>query len=82
MSVRRERSRASIRFMKTGPRFLLRALTVDAELIREGSSGRLVWRADYPFETPIGSLAGSSNTVQNGSCREPSEPISSPSELP
>jgi hypothetical protein len=49
-----------------------RWLCLGAALLREGRSGRLVWRANCPFETPIDSLSCSSNTVQNGSCREPS----------
>src|ERR1700686_1714391 len=37
---------------------------------------RLVWRANFPFETQIDSLTRSSNTVQNGSLPRPSNTIS------
>ena len=47
-----------------------------ADLFREGTSGRLLQRANCPLETTIDSLTCSGNTVQNGSCREPSHTIS------
>jgi hypothetical protein len=62
--------------MKTTGAPSKRSLCLGSALLREGGSGRLVWRANYPFGTPIDSLTRSGNTVQNGSCREPSGKIS------
>jgi hypothetical protein len=45
--------------------------------VSRGKEGRLVWQANCSFETHIFSLTCSYNTVQNGSCRDTSDPINS-----
>jgi hypothetical protein len=67
-----ERNRLPVAALERRPRAPSRRwLCLGAAPLREGRSGRLVWRANCPFETPIDSLTCFSNTVQNGSCREP-----------